>query len=220
MARAKNSKNAMENSKTKKVILFDFDGVIVDSFNSALEVHEQMSGKVFSAEEYRKIFEGNVYDQKTNQDAKYFDLEKFFETYVPKLFQLPVIGGVKEAIEELSKNYILIVISSTISSPIKEWLLKNNLAQYFREIMGADVHKSKIEKMKLVFEKYKVGPSDCVFITDTLGDLREAEKMRVNSLVVTYGFHKEDTLLKGNPAGFIRKPQDMVSEIEKYWQKK
>jgi phosphoglycolate phosphatase len=133
--------------------------------------------------------------------------------------KLPIIDGIREALVELSDKYRLIIISSTISSPIRDWLIGHNLLNYFDVIMGADIHTSKEEKFKMVFEKYKIGPDDCVFITDTLGDLKEASRLGISSLAVTYGFHNEDKLINGNPAGLIRKPKDIVVEVEKYWNK-
>ncbi len=72
----------------------------------------------------------------------------------------------------------------------------------------------------MVFKKYGVKSTECIFVTDTLGDLREAKKMGINSFAVTYGFHKESVLQKGNPDCFIRKPEDILIEIKKYWEKR
>lgn len=220
---ARSIKSAMvdkRNMKKGKIILFDFDGVIVDSFKLAFEVQKMLRSEInFSEDDYRKYFEGNVFDEQIKNDGESFDVEQFFKIYIPKLLQLPIIDGIHEALIELSSKYGLIVISSTISNPICDWLAGHNLTQYFVEIMGADVHKSKIEKIKMVFEKYGIGVNDCVFITDTLGDLREASKLGIRSLAVTYGFHNEATLLKGDPAGLVRKPQDLIIEVEKYWDK-
>lgn len=204
----------------KKTILFDFDGVIVDSFRPAFEVSRDIrkSWMDFTEDDYRKCFEGNPYDEFTRIDRrKKVATEEFFKIYIPRFLRLPVIDGITNVLKKLSKKYRLIIVSSTISSPIHEWLTGHNLIHYFTKIMGGDVHESKVEKIKMIFKKYEIVANDCVFITDTLGDLREANEMGINSLVVTYGFHDEDTLKKGKPVGFIEKPQDMVFEIEKYW---
>ena len=206
----------------KKTILFDFDGVIVDSFQPAFEVSRDIrkSWMNFTENDYRKCFEGNVFDSFARIDkGKNVATEKFFKIYIPRFLKLPTIDGIVDALEELSKKYRLIIISSTISSPIRKWFTEHNLVHYFTEVMGGDVHESKVEKIKMVFKKYEIVANDCVFITDTLGDLREANEMGINSLVVTYGFHDKDTLKKGKPVGFIKKPQDMVFKIEKYWKK-
>lgn len=204
----------------KKTILFDFDGVMVNSFEPAFEVSKSLRPWMnFTEDDYRSRFEGNIFEESLKTDKEKVADERFFEIYIPKLFKLPVIPGIPKALAALAENYRLIVISSTISSPIREWLIKHNLAQYFTQIMGADVRKSKIEKIKMIFKKYKIKATDCVFITDTLGDLREAREAGVNSLAVTYGFHSRKVLERGEPAGFIGKPENLPSVVEKYWQK-
>jgi len=209
----------MKRKDEKKIILFDFDGVIVDSFELAFKANKTIRPNL-TKRDYFKCFEGNIFEefQKLNK-KRTSDSKRFFRIYIPKLFKLPVINGIPKILKLLAIKYRLIVISSTISSPIREWLDKHNLADYFIEIMGADVHKSKIEKIKMVFKKYKVGVNDCVFITDTLGDILEAKNAGLNSLAVTYGFHSKNILDRGNPAGFIKTPQDIPIEIEKYFKK-
>lgn len=201
--------------KNKNFVLFDFDGVIVDSFELAYRINKVLhkEGK-FLEDDYRRLFEKNIFDGEHADNA-----EKFFELYIPLLCSLEPINGIREALEELATEYRLIIISSTISSPINQWVEKHDIAKYFTEIMGADIHKSKVEKMKMVFAKYGICSDNCVFITDTLGDLREANVLGVKSLAVTYGFHSEITLAKGNPAGFIKKPEEMVSKIKNFWNK-
>jgi beta-phosphoglucomutase-like phosphatase (HAD superfamily) len=50
--------------KNGKIVLFDFDGVIVDSFKPAFEVQKMIRpGINFSEDDYRKFFEGNVFNE-------------------------------------------------------------------------------------------------------------------------------------------------------------
>ncbi len=83
--------------------------------------------------------------------------------------------------------------------------------------MGADVHKSKVEKIKMVFEKYSIGPKDCIFITDTLGDMREAEKTGIDAIGVTWGFHKIETLEQGEPFRLVETPPALATAIADYF---
>jgi len=225
MVAGRNTKNVVgdkiDMKNNVKTILFDFDGVIVNSFQPAFEVSRMLRPRMdFTKDDYRKCFEGNVYEEFLKIDKKQEVTNKqFFEIYIPKLFQLPVVKGIPKTLKMLFKKYRLIIISSTISSPIGEWLNRRGLAKYFSEIMGGDVHKIKLEKIRMIFEKYGINSDDCVFITDTLGDLREAKNAGLNCLAVTYGFHSEDTLRKGKPAGFVKTPQDIPIEVEKYWNK-
>ena len=201
----------MKQNLSKKIVLFDFDGVIVDSF----EIGYQVARKLYpglTREMEKNFFNGNIYGSVKHIIRKNFftKAEKSFSTeYVPKLLELSPIGGVKKTLGELEKLYQLIIVSSTISSPINEYLNRYNLAQYFDAIMGGDVHKSKTVKIQMVLEQSKAKPEDCVFITDTLGDMKEAAECNVKSIGVTWGFHEKERLEKGNFFALI----DTIEEL-------
>ena len=55
----------------------------------------------------------------------------------------------------------------------------------------------------MLFEKYDLKPDDCVFITDTLGDILEAKKVNVRSIAVTFGFHDQERLKRGEPLHLV-----------------
>jgi phosphoglycolate phosphatase len=203
----------------KKIILFDFDGVIIDSFDAAFEVNKMLEPSL-TDEWMRRRFEGNINDSLIEEKGRLATKEEdneFFNLYIPRIMKLNMFPGILDVIKNLSEKHILIIVSSTISSPIREYMESHGAARYFAEIMGNDVHKSKVEKIKMVFEKYDVGPEDCVFITDTLGDLREAEKTGVEGIAATWGFHSEETLKKGNPIAIVNSPEELAVEIDKYF---
>lgn len=204
----------------QKYILFDFDGVIADSFAAAFEVRNLICPNM-SAEHYRTAFDGNIKDWSLtgigHDDACDHDVD-FFTHYLPKLKEkVAVFPGMETVIQELAQKYTLIVISSTTTGPIQEFLKKNGLAHYVTEIMGFDVHTSKIEKMKTVFSKYKTSAEHCVFVTDTLGDIREANHMQVGSIGVTWGFQDRQKLSTGQPFKIVDKVSDLVPAIEGYF---
>lgn len=208
--------------KGRQFVLFDFDGVIVDTWGIAFETAKTVFPS-FDEESYRKMFEGNVHeahDQMVESGAREraTDVE-WFDVYVPKFEKEAVLfPGMRETIETLSHEYVLIVVSSTITSPIQGFLEKHHIGRYFSEVMGADVHTSKHEKIKMIFEKYGTCAEECVFITDTLGDMREARKENVGSIGVSWGFHPRETLAKGEPFRIVEYPADIYAAVSGYFQ--
>ena len=204
----------------KKFILFDFDGVIVDSFRPAFEIQKMICPHL-TENIYRKRFEGNINDWEEPTNVHTEECRHnidFFTKYIPRMKnEVQIVPGMKEVIIELEKNYTLVVISSTITSPIQEFLEGHDLANHFAQIMGNDVHTSKVEKMKMVFDKYGVVAKDCVFITDTLGDMREAEKMEVGTIGITWGFHTPETLQQGKLFRLVEKPNDLLTAAVDYF---
>ncbi len=206
-----------KNTKKRKFILFDFDGVIADSFRPAFEVNKMMCPHI-TEDDYRKRFNGNINDweEPIHTDDCRKDMN-FFEEYIPKMKGVKVVPGILGVIENLSHTYALIIISSTITSPIQEFIERYRATQYFIEIMGNDVHKSKVEKIKMVFSKYNINSKQCIFITDTLGDMKEASQLGVSSIGIIWGFQDKETLMKGNPITITKNPKELLLAITNYF---
>ncbi|MDO8663681.1 MAG: HAD hydrolase-like protein [Candidatus Wildermuthbacteria bacterium] len=207
----------------KKLILFDFDGVIADSFSIAFEINKIIDPNIITKSDYQKHFDGNIYDCRKNntsygeEEIKRID-EEFFARYIPRMEEVKIFPDMKEVIAKLGKSYILIIISSTIRTHIIDFLKRNNITSYFKEISGSKiVDPNKTERIKMVFEKYGVKPSDCVFITDTLGDMREANSVGVQSIGVSWGFQDKNNLQKGNPVSIAEKPEDICLLVSSYF---
>jgi len=205
----------------KKFVLFDFDGVIADSFWPCAEAIKEIC-PLMTIQEQRDAFNGNVHEGFDVQMKKQHGPpcrhdKEWFETYMPHFEKVLPFDGIIDVIEKLSHEYILIVISSTISSPIQGFLEKFHIGRYFSEVLGADVHTHKDEKIKMVFTKYAAEPEDCVFVTDTLGDMNEAQKVGVGSISVSYGFQERSTLEKGKPFRIVDKAQEIPSAIQDYF---
>lgn len=204
----------------KYFILFDFDGVIADSFRPAFDIQKMICPHI-TEDIYRKRFEGNINDWEEpinvhTEDCRH-DID-FFTEYIPRMEkEVQIVPGMKKVIVELEKQYTLVVVSSTITSPIQDFLEGHDLANHFVQIMGNDVHTSKVEKMKMVFEKFGVEAKDCVFITDTLGDMHEASRVDVGTIGVAWGFHIAETLLRGKPFRLVEKPIDILTAVSDYF---
>ncbi len=196
------------------LLLFDFDGVMVDSRPAAFAYMKRYNPGM-TPEEHLALFEGNIYE--TEKEFEFGPDGEFWADYSRNLLQTPPIPGIATAIEDLEDRYSMLVISSSFSGPIRSYLDQHELSKYFVEIMGGDVHKSKVEKIKMVLEKYEATASDCLFITDTLGDLREANHMKVPAIAVTWGFHSIETLQKGNPSRIAETPGLMVDAIDQHF---
>jgi len=198
--------------ENKKVVIFDFDGVIVDTFDFCYQITKINNPKLTS-DEYRTYFEGNINDAKKVEKTD-FD---FFAHYTPRLQKKEPIEEISDVIKKLSEKYTLVIVSSTITPPITEFLKKHNLLEYFSDILGNDIAKSKMVKIQMVLDKHNINAKDCVFVTDTLGDIKEADNMNVRSIAVLWGYHDMDTLKHKGVFCFSETARDIVILVEKYF---
>ncbi len=198
----------------KKLLQFDFDGVIVNTLDMILEVKKELNQEISKAD-YIKLFHGNIFkkiEEKQNRAYTNEDQNTFFNLYGPRLLELKPTENIIDLIKRLSDKYELVIISSTINKPIEQFLIQHDIRNCFTEIYGADVHKSKIEKIKMSLDKNNFSPENSLYITDTLGDINEAKKAGVDSIAVSWGFHDIETLALGNP----RYIANNISELEQF----
>ncbi len=200
----------------KKIVMFDFDGVLVNTLDFSYKIHK-INNKDFTWERFQDFSNGNFHEgfQRVLDEENFILIDDFYGHYKKELDLLSIQDIICSTIRDLASKYTLVIISSTTSHVIKEFIEKENLSSYFDDILGHDVHISKVLKIKKVLEKYKVDPKDSVFITDTLGDIKEAGECNIASIAVTWGLHPRRTLEKGKPAFIIEDPMYLIETVKK-----
>jgi len=197
-----------------KMLVFDFDGVIINEF----EKHYELSTKQFpglTEEQFKGFFDGNVHverDKLKSVDTG-FDLQGSFSNHKKTII---IKDKVKKIILKLSQSYILGIISSANEEGTLTCLKNSNLENVFSFVYGFESGKLKTDKFYKMFDKFKVKPDECLFITDTVGDVLEARKVGVESIVVDYGYHEKFKLKKVKPFDIISSLEVLEDVIEKY----
>jgi len=89
------------------------------------------------------------------------------------------------------------------------------LKKYFSEILAKDIHASKVEKFKMIFEEYGIKASETLIVTDTVGDVKEAKEVGMKSIGSSWGLHEPERLIKNGVDFMAEKPKDILKGIEK-----
>lgn len=203
----------------QRFVLFDFDGVIADSFALSFDVSRQFNPELDDAR-YRALFESNIYEslKRIRGWDKKDRSDEYFSEFNPRMKnEVHLFSGMDDVIEGMKDEYMLAIVSSTPSVAIHEFLARYRLAPNFTDVMGKDIHTSKVEKMRMIFEKHGTTADDCVFITDTLGDMREAEEHGMGAIGVSWGMHAHATLEKGIPFRIVEKPSELPDAVADYF---
>lgn len=195
-----------------KAIIFDFDGVIHNTFDVNFKLYKEKN-PTGSKEEYLSWFDGNIF---ANSDKKFSkkDSEEFDKKLSQEFEHLKLKDDIRKHLEVLNENYDLYIITSNSIKNLKTFFRNNNFQNIFKEILSQETHKSKIEKFKILFEKYQLNKESSVFVTDTLGDILEANKVGVKSIAVNFGYHKNERLVKGKPIKIVSSFEDIEKVIQ------
>ena len=177
-------------------IIFDFDGVIVDSFDFHLRNYNSLPGVSVTAQELSDVHKGNFHDLTKVSITP--ETVEVYNSHLIDWFRASVglvLSDTRKLLSTFSEIPMYVVTSG--SEKTTNFLLKQEgLDGYFTQVLGSETSKSKVDKINILFEQ-GVQKNSSVFITDTLGDLIEAEKAGIAAVAVTFGFHDRETLKHG-----------------------
>jgi len=193
-----------------KSILFDFDGVLADTEKFTRELISGQ-GVHISDETFKSHYDGNVFEK----PAIHFEQagwERFDTEYQEGIEKCRPFYTAKE-LAALKAKYAIYLVSSNKARAINKYLEYYGLDHIFNEVLGNEFHKSKVEKFKHVIQRDGLNPDECVLITDTLGDILEANKAGIKTIAIEYGFHDRERLQKGKPYKILPTPASVIQEF-------
>ncbi|MEK7090342.1 MAG: HAD hydrolase-like protein [Patescibacteria group bacterium] len=187
-----------------KVIVFDFDGVLVDSnrikdeawsdvFGDLPENEKQVALELFPkvAVRTRYVILDEIFRALGRRDAERITLirahaEKYNQITQTGILRKGLIGGVWEALEELSKKYKLYLNSSTPIEALGESVDNLGIGKFFAEIFGRpETKESALEK---IFALEQVGGNQTGFVGDGEPDRVAAEAYGCFFIGILSGF--------------------------------
>ena len=197
--------------KDYKCYLFDFDGTIVDSFESMVYIFLnalERFGLKGEADEVLQYSRQPIYKTFFDKGGKKDDLRDFFDVtigllneeinlYKNKLFEdtLPCINALKE------KGHKVGIVTSNSDSHVKEILEHLNVdPNIFDVIVGfeaTDKHKPEAEPILKGMELLNVS-DNVVYVGDSLDDIKSAKNAKVDGILIErhneYSDYKEEKI--------------------------
>ncbi len=203
----------------KHSVIFDFDGVIADSFDAAYLSAKAICKTLVSEDHYRELFSRNIYESMDDPGAHTKDCnhELFYDFLPDHMTKLAKpYDGIHDSMDLLSQNFNLHIVTSNATKVVTDFIQKYDFAGMFGEILGYEVSKSKVEKMKILRKLHGV-QQNALFVTDTVGDIKEAAKIGHPSVAVTWGYCDEPVLLEAAPNYIARSPLELTNTITQYY---
>lgn len=195
----------------KKAVIFDFDGVLCDTFEFHRKHFCTFLNRDVTPEEFCNFHNGSVFDNKTSIIVKDEDWPRYHKLIMEDIEKFPIKKNIIDVLKRLKNDYDLFIISSAKEEFIKKNLEHNKIDYLFKEVYGCDAGHYKDKKFNLLFDTFDLTKDDCIFITDTLSDVIEAKKVGVNTVAVSFGFHDINTLKLGKPYKIISDFQEIVN---------
>lgn len=184
-----------------KAIFFDFDGVIKDSTSVKTEAfralyagygkkvtdgvvkHHTENGGISRFEKirfYHQVFLGIQLKETELQEW----CDRFSELVLRKVIESPYVNGAEKAIEDLSKDHLLFIISGTPQIEMEYIIRQLALNSKFEKVCGSPKRKEKWSKE--IIDKYRLNNKEVLFIGDAMTDFEAAEACRLHFVLRTH----------------------------------
>jgi phosphoglycolate phosphatase len=190
-----------------KLIMFDYDGVLMDTFSLTKDIYLEIS-KEFNLnlpenpEYFRELFEldwrETLRKLKLTEKKQMERIEQIFVAGLRKYdLRVKPYKGIPELLEALSERYKLAVVTNNLKVELSYRLGKYRLEKYFSAIYTSEdgelkPHPDLINKC---LKRFGVEPKEAAFIGDMDGDIKSAKAADIGKIVaVTYGYHLKHRL--------------------------
>jgi phosphoglycolate phosphatase len=194
-----------------KLIIFDFDGTLVDSRSLILESHRIVFAEFrlpapSPADSLALVGKSLdvILTQLAGPTAPVLEMVRAYDLLLPQLRADPAFAekpfdGVAELLRELSSttNTVLGIATGHRSDTIAPALEALQWNGFFRTIQAADMAPSKPHPGMLLQALAATGatPENAIFIGDTTFDIEMARAAQLRSIGVGWGYHQPEQLM-------------------------
>ncbi|ACB50104.1 probable HAD-superfamily hydrolase, subfamily IA, variant 1 [Crocosphaera subtropica ATCC 51142] len=210
---------------TLKVIVFDFDGTLADTYEAfvtiANSLSEEFGYKPVNKQEQEKLKHLSARDlikQSEISPLKIpFVLKRVKSELTHKIKELEPIKEIPYCIKQLKKQgYTLGIITSNAEDNVLSFLENHQLEQFFDFIYAGTTLFGKHKIIKKLLKEKHLLPNEVVYIGDETRDINSAKKSQIKCVGVTWGFNSSEALAKENPDFLINSPYELITILENY----
>jgi phosphoglycolate phosphatase-like HAD superfamily hydrolase len=209
-------------NELKYLTIFDYDGVIVDSLDTNLQIAARAGRKmgcpVHPSQADIERLENITFDDlgrqigvPENKILKFTEI--VFDLLAQNAISPPIFPGIKTVIHKLRRKSHLVVITTNVKIAVDQVLEGGGLYHDIDLVMGVEQNGSKSEKICQAMAAFNVSASFTYMIGDAVSDIREAHKAGVNSIAVNWGYHPGEKLQQASPGYMVNAPEDIMAIV-------
>ena len=204
-----------------KLIIFDFDGTLADTFPWFTRVINQVAAK----------YRFNRIDPERMDTVKAYSARQLLQYLDIPLRKVPTIAGemrkrMAEEIETITLfDGIELLLRQMSASGIKLALVSSNSPDNIARVLGTDILSlfawlecgvslfGKVSKLKRVLRKSKIDADEALFIGDEVRDIEAAKKAKVAAGAVVWGYNSLEKLKEMNPDELFLEVDDLLARL-------
>jgi len=204
----------------KPIIIFDFDGTIVDSLDVVTEIFEHLSGQIKNLDDPEI---DKLRHLPLNEVAKRLDVPFWKVPYLvlyrrklmsQRISEIKPFPGMANLIKSLhGEGYTLLIVSSNSLRNVSSFLKIHELRQYFYRVYGNVGIFNKAQALRKLIRKNRLSLEDCIYVADETRDIKACKTTGIRCVAVNWGFADPTLLAELKPYGFVTTPNELKQLI-------
>lgn len=202
-----------------KNIIFDWSGVISDSFERHLlvcnEIFKEFGVREITLEELRENWRQPymLFYNKYLPNITIEEENKSYERNIVKHPNVKPVSGMVDLLKKLKdKDIKMVVLSSDSNKTLLPEIVNFGLSDYFLDVVSNSHDKSK--EIKELMEKNNFKLEETIFIGDSNHEIEVGKEIGIKTCAVTWGFCTKEILQSLNPDFLIEKVEDLEKILE------
>lgn len=202
-----------------RVMLFDFDGTVADTFRAAIEIFRQL------AEEFnlRRLDEEEIEvarDMRTREFMKFMGVpmtqlpalaSRGVKALHAKIREVQPITGMPEVLEELNKRGITLgIVTSNAEENVADFLRLHRI-EHFSFVRTSSRLFGKAHEIRFLIRKYRFDKKEILFVGDETRDIEAAKKVGIHMAAVSWGYNSRRVLESLEPEYLLDRPAELLN---------
>lgn len=202
----------------KRILLFDFDGTIADTFLHIVEISNRLSGEF----NFNVIHPHEIEILKHNTVEETIDYLKVPKLKIPRILLRARselhkdIASIKP-IKDLSKTLLQLkadgfhmgIITTNSTKNVKKFLEAHGL-DIFDFVSSTSKIFGKGQSLKKLIKKKNFKVEHAYYVGDEIRDILAAKRAGIKMIAVTWGFNSKKVLKQLNPDYLISDPVELI----------
>lgn len=202
-----------------KVIIFDFDGTIADSFATVWQISNNLAAEfgypVTQADDIDQL--KNLSSKEIIKQSKLSPLKIPFlvrrlrtemSREIPHLQTFPGMEVVLRSLKQRGDR--LGIVTSNSRENVAAFLTAQNLLDVFDFVESGLALFGKDKVIRRVVKRQRLNLEDLIYVGDETRDIEAARKIGIQIISVAWGFNSSQALAAENPDFLIRHPEELL----------
>lgn len=196
-----------------RLLVFDFDGTIADSYTLIICALENYLGRELDGDSLRNLSTRQVVDTLGLRTIELPKVTLFVRRYLKsQAAKIEPAQGVLDAIRTLHEKNpedLVVLLSSNSTENISSFLKRHDSELLFSKVFTGNTIFGKAGKLKRVMRSFQREPKDTIYVGDETRDIVAANQVGAKSVAVCWGYNSKSTLIEFNPDFLVNDPTEL-----------